>query len=345
MATAIIEQQESSASTLAAALPPAACLYCGSTSFAPLYDNVQDRLGYVPGKWSFRRCVACGSALLHPLPRLEDIAGFYPEVYSFAVEHASQGKWKRLLARLEYRLFYQRQYETQARRVLGFLKGRLPAAPNLLDVGCGRGLRLLAFRRRGCRVQGSDFQASYVQYVKEQLGIPAVPADVEDMARGLPREAFDVITAFYVFEHVHDVAAGMQQALRLLKPGGWFVAALPFIDSWQARIFKRKWVAVTEAPRHLSLPSTRGVLRLCEQLGFTEVALRPDAVLTCAANVGLSLFPGCSTTNLYGRGGTRALLSRIAAACITLGALPLAFVENYVARRPAQAFLFARKPE
>jgi hypothetical protein len=61
-------------------LAPPPCLYCAGVAYEPLFDQVCDRLGYVPGSWAFRLCRECGSAMLVPLPRKEDLPSFYPPV-------------------------------------------------------------------------------------------------------------------------------------------------------------------------------------------------------------------------------------------------------------------------
>lgn len=323
-------------------LPP--CLYCSDHSYEPLFDNVHDRLGYVPGHWAFWRCLQCGSAMLSPFPKPDDLVSYYPPAYSFTPELGQESAVKRLLARLEYRLFFQPQYEAQARRVFrGILWERMPER-RLLDVGCGRGLRLLAFRRHGFEVQGVDFQPEVVAYVTNQLGIRAVCTDVAGLPQSFPRASFDLITAFYLLEHVTDVAATLSSCLQLLKPGGWFVGAVPLVDSLQARLFQERWMNVTEAPRHLSLPSQEGIKRVCRRVGFDKVAIRPDSAFACAAIVGLSLVPGAATTHLYGGASPRRALARLLAGAVTVLSVPWCLVDNHLRRRPALGMVFAQRP-
>ena len=145
--------------------------------------------------------------MLAPFPRVGDIAGFYPPVYTFGLEHGTQSALRRWLSRIEYACFYQRQYEAQVRRALKAIGRKNGNGLRLLDVGCGRGLRLLAFQRHGFDVYGMDFQEEAVSYVREQLKIPAVCSDADQLTGCFEAESFDLITSFYVLEHVPDVAA------------------------------------------------------------------------------------------------------------------------------------------
>jgi SAM-dependent methyltransferase len=319
------------------------CLYCQSPRAEPLFDGVHDRLHHVAGSFTFVRCLDCGSARLAPLPRPEELAAYYPPVYSFTTDLGRQHPLRRLLARAEYRLFFGPQYEAEARRVLaaiGWLRG---TRGRLLDIGCGRGLRLRAFQRRGFEVVGADLQDEVVDYVRRELGIAAVSSDVEGLLRHFSRSSFDIVTAFFVLEHVTSVDVVLDRAFRLLVPGGWFVGAIPFIDSVQGRLFGRRWINVTEAPRHLSLPTRAGAITACGRAGFVNVAVRPDSTMNCAGQVGLTVFPNGAITHAYARGG-RALLARLAGALVTLAAIPFCAVENSLVGRPSLGIVFAQKP-
>ncbi len=320
----------------------ATCLYCGNERFIPWYDNIQDRLGYVPGRWSFARCTDCGSALLLPQPKPADLAGFYPEVYSFDPNSAGKSRLQRLLAWLEFRLFFRVVYAAQARRALEGIHWQGQRGLRLLDVGCGRGWRLLAFRRLGFEVFGMDFQASVVDYVKRTLGIPAVSTDMAGLKRAFEPSSFDVITAFCVLEHVPDVVDAMRTCRTLLKPGGTFVAVVPLLDSQQAKCFGKRWVNVTEAPRHLSLPTSQGMMRAFQTAGYDKVSRQSDATIFAAAAAGLSLFPSANATQLYGHGSMRTIVSRLLAAASAAAAIPLSWWENHVLRQPAHGMFLAR---
>lgn len=331
------------ASRGAVGLPP--CLYCGALDYAPRHENVEDRLGHVPGRWSFWTCQECGSATLAPFPAAADLAAFYPSVYSFSTELGQQSAIRRLMAWLEFRFYFGPQYEAQTRRVLRRVHWTGVRGLRLLDVGCGRGLRLLTFRRRGFEVYGTDFQQEVVDDLRERLSIPAVCTDVEGLAGAFPPASFDLITMFFVLEHVPSIDRALRACLTLLKPGGWFVGAVPFIDCVQAPLFGARWIHVTEAPRHLSLPTRDGMTRACRRAGFERVELAPDSALNCAGQVGSSLLPGAAITHVYGGARWRPVLRRLAGGVVTGLAIPFCLVENYLLGRPSLGMVIARKPE
>lgn len=318
-----------------------ACPFCGEETRERLFDHVRDRLGYAPGEWGFDRCLTCGAAQLVPQPREEDLPGYYPPIYSFTLEMGRPTAIKRFLAKLEYFLFFLPQYAAQVRIVCQQV-GPPRAGARLLDLGCGRGLRLEGFRKRGYHVIGCDFQPEVVAELR-QRGIEAVVSDIDHLTDHFPPSSFDLITAFYLLEHVPCVLRTVQQAYCLLRPGGWFAGAVPLIDGAQARWFGPQWAHVGEAPRHLTLPSREGLRRLMQAAGYEQITLRPDAALNCAGIIALSLIPEAASTHAYGRGGS-AMLRRLVGGAVTLLATPLAWAENHLLRQPSHGIIFGRKP-
>src|SRR6185436_17080667 len=169
---------------------------------------------------------------------------------------------------------------------------------------------------------------SVVEYLRSELGIDGTVGDLVRLDELFPAGSFDVVTAFQVIEHVHDARGLMGRCFQVLRPGGWLAATIPMGDSLQAAVLKQRWCNVREAPRHLNLPSHRGLERACRLSGFHRIEIRPDSLLNAAGLVGLSLPPDAATTTVYAQGSARAMLNRALGAAVTLGALPLCYVEG-----------------
>lgn len=324
--------------------PPDRCLYCDWEQLRPRYSGIHDRLGYAPGPWGFVFCDACGSAILSPFPPADRLADFYPPIYSFAPELNHQSAFRRRWSQLETKLVYRRLYLGDARRVLRHTRPGCSGSPRLLDLGCGRGLRLQAFRALGCEVLGTDFQPEVVAYVRDQLGIPALCATLEDLPALLAPDSFDVLTAYYLFEHVVDVSDAVRTCLTLLRPGGWLAAAVPLVDSVQSRMLGARWCQVTEAPRHVSVPSRKGLLAAAQRAGFCRAQVVPDSLRLSAASLALSLVPAGTTHGTYTEGRKHSMPARLAALAIATMTVPWCWLENRVLRRPALGILFAQRP-
>ena len=91
----------------------------------------------------------------------------------------------------------------------------------VLDIGCGIGEFLEAYKGE---VVGVDINPLLVQYC-QNIGYPGAVAG----AYGLPfaNDSFDGVLIYHVLEHLPDVETAVSEALRVLKPGGTLVFAVP----------------------------------------------------------------------------------------------------------------------
>jgi predicted SAM-dependent methyltransferase len=121
-----------------------------------------------------------------------------------------------------------------------------------------------------------------VEYVQTELGIPCVCTDIAGLSKEFPKASFHLIRAFYLLDRVWDVDEMLRSRHAPLKQRGWLVIAVPLANSVQARIFDARWVSITEAPRHVSIPTQLGVKRALERIGFTEISSSYDSALMAA---------------------------------------------------------------
>ena len=103
---------------------------------------------------------------------------------------------------------------------------RPSAARDVLSVGCGpaKGLEwLLPFAGAQGTVTGLDMEASHATPCPE--GVSFIVGRMEDPP--LVNRHFDVVLALEVLEHLDDDTAGLQQAVRMLRPGGFLMISVP----------------------------------------------------------------------------------------------------------------------
>ena len=183
-----------------------------------------------------------------------------------------------------------------------------------------------------------------MEYVQTELNIPVVCTDIDGLSTAFPAASFDVVVAYYVMEHVLDVEKALQTCYRLLKPGGWFVGAVPLVDSVQAAVFGSRWGNVTEAPRHISLPSQKGIAQACQTVGFENIAIRPDSLPALAATVALSAVPGSASASVYRGTRLSTIVARLLGITTALVSVPWCFLNSYVLKRPGNGIVYAQKP-
>ena len=265
------------------------CLFCDGPLGEPLFTNVRDRLRISSRQWTFRQCLVCKSAVLDPTPSLEDLIAAYPEIYAF--DQASQASLlSHLIYTLETTLFYHPIYRHSARqtvKVTGLKNGRL------LDIGGGTGHRTHFFQELGFRCIVLDVDRRPLRIAQARFRLPAIQALPEELP--LAYGSLDLITFFHVVEHLPDPSRALQAAYHTLRPGGWVAIAVPLISGGQARWLGSRWVGITEAPRHVSLPSPEGIQRLLERSRFRLQRWEGMHYLDEAGVLSLSLLPHASS--------------------------------------------------
>jgi SAM-dependent methyltransferase len=135
---------------------------------------------------------------------LEDLEGRYRE------HHASVRDRRFVFAAPERTPLFRRHVGGPGRRVL--------------DVGCRAGALTRSYLD-GNTVVGLDVDREALEEAAE-LGIETVWADAQQR---LPfqDETFDVVVAGEVLEHLADPRAFIEEAFRVLRPGGTFVGSVP----------------------------------------------------------------------------------------------------------------------
>lgn len=89
----------------------------------------------------------------------------------------------------------------------------------LLDVGCGTGLALQIAARRGAQVSGIDASTASIEIARER--VPGGNLSIGEMEElNFPESSFDIVTSFNAFQYAANPVNALQEARRVLKPGG-----------------------------------------------------------------------------------------------------------------------------
>jgi SAM-dependent methyltransferase len=183
---------------------------------------------YITGDpFRIMRCHRCGVLFTFPLP--SDMERYYPARYrgygplvTFllrALYRASVRKWTRLFSH--------------------------PGAA--LEIGCGAGLMLEAFRELGWQVMGIERNEAMAEHARSTYGLHVVSTGIAELPRA---PTFDLIIMFHVLEHLADPLTMLRECAARLTPAGRVVLAVPNAESWQARFAGVVWPHL-DPPRHL----------------------------------------------------------------------------------------------
>jgi SAM-dependent methyltransferase len=141
---------------------------------------------------------------------------------------------------------------------------------SVLEIGCGPGLMLQAFRRHGWSALGIERNEAMAQTARRSPGLEIVTTPVED----LPADRrFDLIIMFQVLEHVGDPVPLLRECARRLAPGGRLVTNVPNFASWQSRFAGPSWLHL-DVPRHLIHFTPQTLAATLERAGLRLASLR-----------------------------------------------------------------------
>ncbi|MGD0664767.1 MAG: bifunctional 2-polyprenyl-6-hydroxyphenol methylase/3-demethylubiquinol 3-O-methyltransferase UbiG [Rhabdochlamydiaceae bacterium] len=97
----------------------------------------------------------------------------------------------------------------------------LAPGSNVIDLGCGAGFLTSALSRAGHHATGIDLSKGSLETAKKHDAASTyIEADATNVP--LPSHTFDAVCAMDLLEHVPDPQKVVQEAARLLKPGGLF---------------------------------------------------------------------------------------------------------------------------
>lgn len=156
------------------------------------------------------------------------------------------------------------------------------AKGSVLDIGCGNKPYEIAFENKINKYVGCDIIQSHLQKV-----------DILCEANNIPLESstFDTLFSTQTIEHVEDHQGLVNEAYRLLKPGGYFILAGPFV--WPLH----------EEPYDFFRFTKYGFKYILEKAGFEIVEI--------TANGGMWSTSGLSLIHSFSHSKSKSIFMRI----------------------------------
>lgn len=257
------------------------CPICGSAGKL-YYVNIKDRLNlYNAGKYNYYRCSnsKCHILWLSPFLSDERIMSVYNHYYT----HGSNGSKYLVTKNTLYDCltisinFINRILGLQKKRKSYFLHEIEKNRPGkLLEIGCGRGDRLVELKELGWEVMGQEVDSELFKPL-QQKGINIIEGNI--ISNSLADNQFDVILLSHVIEHVASIKKLLIECHRLLKPGGKLYVSTSNARSLTHLIFSKNWFGL-DAPRQVIVFTPNALKLTLIASGFKGVRIQTVALNT-----------------------------------------------------------------
>lgn len=228
----------------------AACELCGSNGAKPVFTT-RDLNWRIPGEFTVVRCPDCGLKYVNPRPAQSEIWKYYAETFMAGNAEFTEEDMDRM------------------RFIAAPLLKRKPGG-SALDIGCGSGRLLYYLKNIGWEVHGVEPRAEGAKQAAEKLGPVIFHGRAEDA--DFQEGSFDAVTMVHVLEHIYHPFDLLVNIRRFLKPDGVLMAEVPNIESFEARVFAKRWAPV-DAPRHLFHFSPRTLEAIIKKAGYSNIKI------------------------------------------------------------------------
>lgn len=213
------------------------CPVCGSNQFKHFITCTDF---FVSGEqFEIRECSRCGFKFTANAEDEENIGRYYQSEEYISHSNTSKG--------LVNAVYHQvRNYMLGNKRRLVEKTTGLKSG-HMLDVGTGTGFFLNEMKTHNWKVSGIEKSDDAREFAEKEFGLGM---EEPEQLFQFEKESFDAITLWHVLEHIHRLNENMEAFIRLLKPHGKLIIAVPNPTSYDARHYNQFWAA-WDVPRHL----------------------------------------------------------------------------------------------
>ena len=213
------------------------CPLCSSEMITDHFNCIDHFLS--KEEFVIARCITCGFLFTQDYPDENEIYKYYESAAYISHSDTSEG-----IVNKSYH-FIRQLMLLRKKRIIKKITGLRHG--NLLDVGSGTGHFASVMRNSGWSVKGIEISGKARDFSSATFDLEIfAPERIAELDSG----SFDCVTMWHVLEHFHDPHRYISDIIRLLKPGGICLVALPNCSSIDAKHYREVWAAF-DVPRHL----------------------------------------------------------------------------------------------
>ena len=182
-----------------------------------------------------------------------------------------------------YDAYWSKTDDTFDLERLDLIARRIQKGEKVLEIDCGPGVLASRMRERGADVVATDLSIVAVERARAK-GIPAQQVDLDTEALPYADRTFDTVVSNSMMEHRFFPERTLDEAVRVLRAGGRFIACLPNMAHWICRwwVLTGRFPYVKNSPTdflHLRFFTIAEAKALCHARGLQVVELDGSASL------------------------------------------------------------------
>lgn len=248
---------------------PTRCHYCDSSDLVEF--SAQERMFGKGNPFIYQECQNCLSIQIKTVP--EDLGAYYSgsEYYSF-IPLVKSGVFSNLMKTVRLKGFLEWKVGAFEPNVYGYwLKNVFTSFDaSIADVGCGNGQLLYELYAGGFK-HLTGYDPFLEKSMEVEHGFNLLKSELKDS-----NEKFDLIMYHHAFEHLVNPEEELRICYQRLKENGKVLIRIPVTDSEVWKTDREYWVQL-DAPRHLTIPSVKGISSLSQKLGFKVDSVEFDS--------------------------------------------------------------------